>query len=189
MHVVSTGQLSGLFKRVAIGAAVLTLGAAGYALFDNDQAQGADAGQVASWATLTHTKALSVAQFKSHVDQYSRGNMMVVLWRRQDCARCPAVRSALEEARYQFHDKYGRGFTVYELNADHNPAVAGLLRPRAPAADARLHVFYNGEKIFESAGISDNPQHIVETLTMVQALADGGVSAYDKYHRVDIFAP
>lgn len=138
-------------------------------------------------SSVTQKKPLSVATFKAHVDQYSHNNMMVVLLRRNDCAICPAVRDGLDEARTRLQRKIERGFAVYELNADQNPEVAALLRQRDPAVPARLHVFYNGEKIYESHGISENARDLSEVLEMVQALADGEVSVYDKYQPSRLF--
>lgn len=143
----------------------------------------------ASYTTIGIKTPLTVAAFKAAADDLSKNNMMVVLLRRNDCPDCGSISAALQEARYKLIKKQERGFAVYELNADQNPAVAALLRQRNPDAPARLHVLYNNEKIYESPGISDDPVHITDTLEMVQALALGQVSAYDKYQPAQIFAP
>ncbi len=170
----------------AVSAASMVWG--GYTLWGRAAAADDAALLPVSLASVTQKQPLSVAVFKSHVERYSKDNLMVVLLRRQACAICPGVRAGLEEARAQMQKKYGRGFAVYELDAEQNPEVAALLRQRDPAAAARLHVFYNGEKIYESVGVSEEARHIVAALEMVQALADGEVSAYDKYAPADIFA-
>lgn len=130
---------------------------------------------------------LAVEAFKAEVDRYSKNNMMVVVLRRNECAVCPEIPGALEEARERLIRKIDRGFTVYELNAEQNPEIAKLFRQREPLAPARLHVFYNSEKIYESHGISTNPRDYFESLEMVQALADGEVSIYNKYQPSHIF--
>ncbi len=182
-----SSKLSQAFKVASLGA--ISLAAYGYAGFSLLTSGGAVPARVVpvAYAHVMKTQKLSVEQFKTQVDEYSRDNMMVVLLRRDSCAVCPGVQSGLAEARSYLQKKIQRGFAVYELNAEQNPEVAALLRQRDPQADARLHVFYNGEKIFESAGISDNPRHLAESLEMVQALADGQVSAYDKYQPAQVF--
>lgn len=177
-------NLSHSFKIASAG--VLSLAAVGYAVFSlSPSADGTNF--PVDYAHVAPKEPLSVEQFKAQVDRYSRNNMMVVLLRRNACGLCADVNAGLMEARSYLQKKTQRGFAVYELNAEQNPEVAVLLRQRDPQAEARIHVFYNGEKIFESAGISDNPRHIAESLEMVQALADGEVSAYDKYQPGNIF--
>ena len=178
-------KLSQTFKVASLGA--ISLAAYGYAGFSLLAPGGLPPVPVA-YAQVTQKQKLSIEQFKAQVDEYSRDNMMVVLLRRDYCDVCPGVQGALMDARSYLQKKTQRGFAVYELNAEQNPDVAALLRQRDPQAPARLHVFYNGEKIFESAGVSDNPRHIAESLEMVQALAEGRVSAYDKYQPGNIFA-
>lgn len=138
-------------------------------------------------STVAENRPLSVQAFRADVDKYSKNNLMVVVLRRNGCDICPDVMSALDGARLRLIRKTGGGFAVYELNAEQNPEVAALLRQRNPQADARLHVLYNGEKIYESLGITDNAQHLAESLEMVQALAYGEVSSYDKYQPANIF--
>ncbi len=179
-------KLSQAYKLASLG--VISLVAYSYAGFSLLAPGGAVLPRVpVAYAHVNEKQSLSIEQFKAQVDQYSRDNMMVVLLRRDACAVCPGVQTALVDARAYLQKKVQRGFAVYELNAEQNPDVAALLRQRDPQADARLHVFYNGEKIFESAGISDNPRHLAEALEMVQALAEGQVSAYDKYQPAQVF--
>ena len=142
-----------------------------------------------SYNTINVKVPLSVAAFKAAADDLSKNNMMVILLRRNGCPDCANISAALQEARYNLIKKHDRGFAVYELNAEQNPAVAALLRQRDPSAPARLHVLYNSEKIYESQGMSDNPVHLSDALEMVQALADGAVSIYDKYQPSQIFPP
>lgn len=179
-------RLSHSFKLAALGA--VSLAAYGYAGLSLLTSAG-DARVPVALAHVAEKQPLSVARFKAQVDEYSRDNMMVVVLRRDACGVCAGVSAGLAEARWYLQKKIQRGFAVYELNAEQNPEVAALLRQRDPQAEARLHVFYNGEKIFESFGISDNPRHLAESLEMVQALADGAVSAYDKYQPAQIFPP
>lgn len=177
-------ELSHTFKIASLGAISLAVFSyAGMSLL----APADGSGLSVAYAHVAQKDALSVEQFKAQVDQYSRDNMMVVVLRRDACDVCADVNAGLMEARSSLQKKPQRGFAVYELNAAQNPEVAALLRQRDPQAPARLHVFYNGEKIFESVGITDNPRHLAEALEMVQALADGQVSAYDKYQPANIF--
>lgn len=177
-------KLSASFWKKSLGAAALAAcGYAGVAFLNNDDILPVPV----DYTHKVQNTPLTIEQFKAHVDEYSRNNMMVVVLRRNSCDICPGVGMALAEARYYLQSKIQRGFAVYELNAEQNPEVAALLRQRDPQAPARLHVFYNGEKIYESVGITDNPRHLMETLEMVQALADGEVSAYDKYQPAQIF--
>lgn len=141
----------------------------------------------AAFAHVAEKKPMTVASFRADVEQYSKNNMMVVLLRRNACDICDDVESASYGARSWLQKKTGHGFTFYALNAEQNPELAALLRQRDPQAGGRLHVFYNGEKIYESRGLTDNPQHMGEVLEMVQALADGEVSIYDKYEPANIF--
>lgn len=135
----------------------------------------------ASRTDMTLKEPLAVSTFRHDVEHLSKNNMMVVVLRRNNCPSCGDLSSAFYEARYWLEKKVGAGFATYEVNAEQNPDIAALLRQRDPMAEARLHVFYNGEKIYESKGLTTNPRHLGESLEMVHALAIGEVSAYDKH--------
>ena len=143
----------------------------------------------AAFAHVAEKKPLTVAAFRADVEQYSKNNMMVVLLRRNACDMCNNIEAVSYDARRWLQKKTGHGFAYYEVNAEQNPEVAALLRQRDPQAGGRLHVFYNSEKIYESQGLTDNPQHMGEALEMVQALADGEVSIYDKHELPVIWPP
>lgn len=132
-------------------------------------------------ATLAVKQPLSAEEFRQKISTYSKDNMMVVLLRRDACPSCEEVTWALMESRSLLMKKTGAGFTIYELNATQNPEAAALLQQRDPMAEARLHVFYNGEKIHESTGISTEVSHIADYIEMAHALAVGQVSVLDKY--------
>lgn len=135
----------------------------------------------ASRTNMALKEPLTVAAFRRDVDHLSKDNMMVVVLRRDQCPSCGSLSSAFYDARDWLEKKVGAGFATYEVNAEQNPDIAALLRQRDPMAEARLHVFYNGEKIYESKGLTTNPRHLGEALEMVHALAIGEVSIYDKH--------
>lgn len=135
----------------------------------------------ASRTDMALKEPLTVTSFRRDVEHLSKNNMMVVVLRRHQCPSCHSLSSAFYDARYWLEKKVGAGFATYEVNAEQNPDIAALLRQRDPMAEARLHVFYNGEKIYESKGLTTNPRHLGETLEMVHALAIGEVSIYDKH--------
>lgn len=135
----------------------------------------------ASRTDMALKEPLTVPTFRRDVEHLSKNNMMVVVLRRNNCPSCDDLSSAFYDARYWLEKKVGAGFATYEVNAEQNPDIAALLRQRDPMAEARLHVFYNGEKIYESKGLTTNPRHLGETLEMVHALAIGEVSIYDKH--------
>lgn len=124
---------------------------------------------------------LNADTFRQNIDTYSKNNLLVVVLRRQECPSCAGVMNALEEARYGLMKKVHVGFAIYELNAEQNPEAAALLQQSDPAAQARLHVFYNGEKIHESKGISTDPYMVLDYMEMAHALAIGEVSILDRY--------
>lgn len=130
---------------------------------------------------------LNVATFRTQVEQGSRDDVLVVVLHRNNCAVCPDVMYGLDQARERLIKKTGRGFSVLALNAEQNPDIARVLRQREPDAPVRLHGFYKGEKIYESLGVTDQPRELTEILEMVQALALGQVSAYDKYQPARVF--
>lgn len=133
------------------------------------------------------TEKLSVASFRAQVNRASQDDILVVVLRRNNCTVCPDVMQGLDEARHMLEKKTGRGFSVIEVNAEQNPEIARILRQRTPESPVLLHGFYKGEKIYESLGVSDQGRQLSEMLEMVQALADGAVSAYDKYEPSRVF--
>ncbi len=173
-------------KLGALGA--VSIAAYGYAVMSVLSSGAAvQAGSPAAYTHVAVKKPLTVAAFRAHVDQSSRDDLLVVVLRRNACDICPGLSAGLEEAGYRLMKKAGRGFSVLELNAEQNPEIASLIRQRDSSADARLHAFYNGEKIFESQGISADPRQLTDALEMVQALAQGRVSIYDKYQPAATF--
>lgn len=175
------------FKVAALGlASVLAYGSAALSAFYPDGFENAAAPPL---ATKTVKAPLTPAQFRQDIDTYSKDNMMVVLLRRNECARCEDVKSAMEESRYHLYKKVHAGFAIYELNAAQNPEAAALLQQRDPEAEAILHIFYNAEKIHESKGISADPRMMLDYLEMAHALAIGEVSILNKYEAPAVSTP
>lgn len=122
-------------------------------------------------------KPVKLTEFKAKVERRAEDVLTIVMLHRNGCAECPAVMAAFNSIKYRIPYP----FEVQDINADISPEIAAALNQRDPQAPAILHVFYKGEKIHESVGVSIRPADLQSYIEMVDALARNEVSALDRY--------
>lgn len=122
-------------------------------------------------------KPVKLTEFKAKVERRAEDILTIVMLHRNECAECPAVMDAFNAIKYRIPYP----FEVQEINAERSPDIAAALNQRDPQAPAILHVFYKGEKIHESVGVSTRAADLRDYIEMADALARNEVSSLDRY--------
>jgi hypothetical protein len=127
---------------------------------------------------VTAQQDIDVDVFMQGMLAKSQEGLSVVMVASQGCLECISVSEALREARY---DRRKIPFSFYIIDPKQNPEIAARVGYQDEERP-RLHVYYGGEKIHLSAGVTDRADHIVDYLEGAYRLAIGEASHLDRYH-------